>query len=58
MGAARSKRVPRALLVQHVTSSFLLVLNWWVESRSKLSPAEVDEVFRALVLPTLVASLD
>jgi AcrR family transcriptional regulator len=58
LGAAASKRVPRELLVQHVTSSFLLVLNWWVESRSKLSPVEVDGVFRALVLPALAAALD
>jgi AcrR family transcriptional regulator len=51
-------RVAPDLLVQHVTSTFVVVLNWWVESRSKLSPAEVDAVFRGLVLPALAAALD
>jgi hypothetical protein len=41
-----------------LTSTFITVLNWWVESGGKLSPAEVDEIFRNLVLPNLVAALD
>ena len=57
-GRSTSCRVPGELLVQHVTSSFVTVLNWWVENGSKLSPAEVDEIFRALVLPSLAAALD
>lgn len=44
------------LLTQYVASTFVLVLNWWVESRSPLSPKEVDDLFRALVLPTLAAT--
>lgn len=49
-------RIPTDLLVQHVASTFVLVLNWWVESRSRLPPAEVNDLFRALVLPTLGAT--
>ena len=45
------------LLVQYVASTFILVLNWWVESRSRLSPNEVNHLFSALVLPTLSATL-
>jgi AcrR family transcriptional regulator len=55
---AASGGVPSELLVQHVTATFVTVLNWWVESRSKLSPGEVDDVFRALVLPSLSVALD
>jgi hypothetical protein len=47
--------VPRDLLVQYVASTFILVLDWWVESRSKLSPEEVNDLFRALILPALAA---
>ena len=46
-------QIPRDLLVQYVASTFILVLDWWVESRSKLSPEEVNGLFRALVLPAL-----
>ncbi len=45
--------VPSDLLVRYVASSFVLVLDWWIEQRSPLSPAEVNDRFRALVLPTL-----
>lgn len=45
------------LLVQYVASTFILVLNWWVESRSPLPPNEVNDLFSALILPTLAATL-
>jgi AcrR family transcriptional regulator len=44
------------LLAPYVASTFILVLNWWVESKSPLSPVEVDDVFRALILPTLASA--
>jgi ribulose kinase len=48
--------MPSNLLVQYVASTFILVLDWWVGSRSPLPPKEVNDVFRALTLPTLAAS--
>ena len=50
-------QIPSKLLANYVASTFVLVLNWWVETKSALSPKEVDELFRALVLPTLVMTL-
>jgi AcrR family transcriptional regulator len=47
--------MPTRLIAQHVASTFVLVLNWWVESDTPLTPAEVDSRFRALVVPTLAA---
>jgi AcrR family transcriptional regulator len=49
-------QVPTDLLVQYVASTFILVLNWWVESRSPLPPREVNDLFRALILPALAAT--
>ena len=46
-------RVPPDLFAEYVVGTFLLVLNWWVESASALSAREVDEVFRSLVVPTI-----
>jgi AcrR family transcriptional regulator len=45
------------LLVQYIASTFVLVLNWWVETSSPLPPNEVNDLFRALILPTLTATL-
>lgn len=46
---------PPDLLIQHVASTFILVLDWWVESRSTMSPKAVNEMFRALIQPALNA---
>jgi len=43
-------------LAEYVAATFVLVLNWWLESRSLVSPKEADDLFRALVLPTLAAA--
>ena len=50
-------QMPPKVLVNYVASTFVLVLNWWVETESSLSPNEVNDLFRALVLPTLVTTL-
>ena len=50
-------QIPPDLLVQYVASTFILVLNWWVESRRPLPPNEVNDLFRELVLPTLATTL-
>jgi AcrR family transcriptional regulator len=48
-------RIPPDVLVPYVASTFILVLNWWVESANPLPPNDVNDMFRALVLPTLAA---
>jgi AcrR family transcriptional regulator len=45
------------LLVRYVATTFTLVLNWWVESRNPLTPKDANEMFRALILPTLDVTL-
>jgi len=56
----RSKpgHTPTDLLIQYVSSTFILVLNWWVETRSPLSPKDVNECFCSLISPTLAAICD
>jgi AcrR family transcriptional regulator len=49
------RAVSPELVAHHVASTFVLVLNWWVECEPALTPAQVDARFRALVLPALRA---
>jgi AcrR family transcriptional regulator len=56
--AGRGYRMPLDLLARHVASTFVLVLNWWTESTDPLPSAQVNDLFRALVLPTLAKALD
>src|SRR5262245_43999785 len=44
---------PTDLVARHVASTFVLVLNWWVDRDSALTPANVDACFRELVVPIL-----
>lgn len=48
-----ASRIPAELVARHVAATFVLVLNWWVERETALTPPEVDARFRFLVLPAL-----
>ena len=45
--------IPTDLLVQYVSSTFILVLNWWLESRSPLRATDVNRLFGSLIAPAL-----
>ncbi len=49
----RKPQIAPDLLAGYVASTFVLVLNWWVDRRMPVSPKEINGVFRRLVLPTL-----
>lgn len=51
-----ARKVPPDLLSEYVASTFVLVLNWWLEGGSPLAPKEINDSFRTLVLPTLAAA--
>ena len=46
-------KTPMDLVARYVASTFVLVLNRWVESDTAWTPTETDALFRALVIPTL-----
>jgi AcrR family transcriptional regulator len=48
-----TRGMPPDLLGQYLASTCVLVLEWWIESRKPLRAGEVNNLFRALVLPTL-----
>ena len=47
---------PADLATEYIVATFILVLNWWVESKSALSAREVDDLFLALVVPALTSA--
>jgi len=50
-----STEVPADLISAYVASTFVLLLNWWLDKRMFLPPREIDSVFRSLIMPTLAA---
>lgn len=54
---ASEHAVPTDLLAQHVASTFVLVLNWWLGSEKRVSARRVNDLFRALVSPAVAEGL-
>jgi AcrR family transcriptional regulator len=46
------------LMAQHVASTFVLVLNWWVESAPTLTPTDIDARFRELIEPAMTGLMN
>lgn len=49
---SRSK-LPKELFVHYLASTVMTVVTWWVDHDSRLSPEEINDVFRELVLPSI-----
>ena len=49
-GDRYDETVPQDIRIQFVVSAFLTVLTWWLERRPKLTPSQVDTMFRRLVI--------
>src|SRR5260370_6224842 len=49
--------VPRELALQFVVSTFLTVLTWCLERKPKLTPSQIDAMFRRLVISGIGRSI-
>lgn len=56
LGGMKRPTPPLDLLARYIVDSFQSVLTWWLERRPELPAAEVDRLFRQLVVPTLPVS--
>ena len=54
-GRKSSRATPLDLLCEYVASTFVLVLNWWLDKGMPQSPAEINDIFYKLIAPTLAA---
>jgi AcrR family transcriptional regulator len=52
------RQAPPDLLARWIASTFVLVLDHWLESAGPISARDADRLFRALVEPSLAAALD
>jgi len=56
-GDGLKSAIPADLAAEYIVTTFILVLNWWVESSSPLAAREVDDVFLRLVVPAVTSAL-
>lgn len=52
---AAARQIPAEVVSAYVASTFVLVLNWWLDNRMRLQPKQIEDVFRRLTLPTLAS---
>lgn len=45
--------IPRSAAVHVVVDALISVVQWWVEKNPRLSPGEVDTIFRRLMIPAI-----
>ena len=57
-GRQAPRQVPPEIVSAYVASTFVLVLNWWLDARMRVPPKEINDVFRRLTLPTLATLLE
>jgi AcrR family transcriptional regulator len=50
------RQIPTDLLSEHIASTFVLVLNWWLARKMFVAPKEINDVFHRLILPSLAAT--
>lgn len=48
-----NKDIPQDFLVNHISGSFVEMVLWWIKSRMKQTPEELDRYFRAVIEPIL-----
>lgn len=51
-------QIPLDLLVRYIDSTFIQVLDWWVENRCPLPPKAVNRLYHSLVAPTLAQAAE
>ena len=52
-GAPRGGRVPVDFLVNHISSSFVGMVQWWIAGQLRQTPEELAEYFMAVIAPLL-----
>jgi AcrR family transcriptional regulator len=57
VAAGAEPAIPLEITVEFAASAYIALLNWWFEQKLPYTPAEMDEIYRALVSPGLEAAL-
>lgn len=46
-------KVPIPVLIDHISSTFIFLLKWWVDNKMQYSPAQMDQFFQELINPSI-----
>ena len=46
--------IPKDFLINHITGSFVEMVNWWIKGKMKYTPEELDKYFSAVIEPIVI----
>ena len=52
-GALENKKLPENYLINHISSSFVEAVEWWVSNKFKHTPEEITDYFLATIEPIM-----
>lgn len=47
-------KVPLEFLINHITSSFIEMLKWWITKGTNYTPKQMEEYYEAVMLPSIM----
>ncbi len=50
------EKLPDDFLINHISGSFVEMVQWWLKGHRKQSPQELDQYFRAVIEPVFISS--
>ena len=51
----KGKKIPTNFLVNHISSSFVGMVQWWLDNKLEQTPEELSDYFMAVIEPILVS---
>lgn len=59
LSESKTPKVPVAILANHVSSTLINLLKWWLNNKMVYSPSQMDQFFQELISPCMmVISID
>lgn len=53
-GLLNNSKLPQDFLVNHISSSFVETVNWWVSGNMKQAPEQLAKIFLSVIEPILI----
>lgn len=53
MKTEKSADIPNDLLIDHISSSFIALMKWWIQKGLSYKPEQIEQYFESLIFPIL-----
>lgn len=57
LSEGKEPRIPLAILTNHITSTMIELLKWWMDHNTSYTPQEMDQYFQELINPCIQSAI-